>query len=162
VRIERKGYLPWQDTVSTRSGETLEVDAMLTRDGRAARAPSSAPPPPPPPPPTKVPAEEPAVALGTLFERGDAGVIDPKCVECPAAAYPEAARRRGVEGLVELSYVIDENGAVRDITVQESGGELFDDNVTRTVQKWRYQPATKDGVPVKIRWVQRFRFRRGR
>ena len=155
VRIERKGYLPWEDTVSARSGETIDVDAILTRDGRASRDPSPAPSPSPP---TKVPT----VASGTLFERGDTGVIDPKCIECPAAVYPEAARRRGVEGLVELSYVIDESGAVRDITVQESGGELFDDNVTRTVQKWRYQPATKDGVPVKIRWVQRFRFRRGR
>ena len=64
--------------------------------------------------------------------------------------------------MVELSYVIDENGAVQDVTVQKSGGEMFDANATRAVQEWRYQPATKNGVPVRIRWIQRFRFRRGR
>ena len=154
VRIERRGYLPWEDTVSAQSGQTIHVDAMLTRDGRAARNPS-------PSPTTKAPTVA-SVSSGTLVERGDSGVIDPKCLECRAAPYPEEARRRGVEGLVELSYVIDENGAVQDVTVQKSGGEMFDDNATRAVQEWRYQPATKNGVPVRIRWIQRFRFRRGR
>ncbi len=159
MRIERNGYLPWEDTVSARSGETIHVDAMLTRDGRASRDPS-------PPKTTTAPpvASETLVerADPDVVERGDPGVVDPKCLECPAAPYPEAARRRGVEGVVELSYVIDESGAVQDVTVQESGGEMFDDTVTGTVQAWRYQPATRNGVPVRIRWVQRFRFRRGR
>jgi len=157
VRILRTGYLPWEDTVSARSGETIDIDVMLTRDGRAERRPA---------PSAKTRETSPAPAgapvSGTLVERGDPGVVDPKCIECPAAPYPEAARRRGMEGLVELSYVIDETGAVRDVTVRESAGEIFDDSVTRAVQEWRYEPATKNGAPVRMRWVQRFRFRRGR
>ena len=64
--------------------------------------------------------------------------------------------------MVELSFIIDENGAVSDIQVQESGGEVFDEAVTKTVSGWLWKPATKYDVPVKIRWVQRFRFRQGR
>jgi TonB family protein len=35
---------------------------------------------------------------------------------------------------------------------------VFDDAVLETVKSWRYEPATKHGVRVKVRWVQRFRF----
>jgi TonB family protein len=167
VRIVRNGYLPWEDTVSARSGETIDIDAMLTRDGRAKRPATSAKTAKTATAATaaktittSAPTSAPVAAM--LVAHGDPGVVDPKCIECPVAPYPEAVRRRGLEGLVELSYVIDETGAVRDITVQESGGEIFDDSVTRAVQEWRYQPATKDGAPVRMRWVQRFRFRRGR
>ena len=54
------------------------------------------------------------------------------------------------------------NGEVQDIQVRESAGEIFDQAVIATVRDWRYEPATKDGVPVKMPWVQRFRFRQGR
>jgi TonB family protein len=67
-----------------------------------------------------------------------------------------------LEGVVELSFIIDETGAVTSIEVRESGGAIFDEAVIDAVGQWRWEPATKYGVPVKIRWVQRFRFRQGR
>jgi len=151
LRIERDGFLPWEDTVRARAGRTVDVDAVLT----AKRAESAEDDPPAVPPP-------PRVAKGTLVERGDPGVVNVKCLQCPAVRYPEAARRAKLQGVVQLSFIIDENGAVRDIEVQESGGEIFDTAVTEAVRQWRYEPATLHGVPVKMRWVQRFRFRQGR
>ena len=104
----------------------------------------------------------PQVEIGTLVRRGEPGVENPECLECPTVRYPESARRARLEGVVELSFIIDENGAVSDIQVRASGGEVFDEAVTATVSAWRWAPATKYDVPVKIRWVQRFRFRQGR
>lgn len=152
VRIVHEGFLPWEDTVRARSGRTVDVDALLT-ERRGGPVSTSEPAPEP-----SLPQVEP----GTLVERGEPGVVNPECIECPAVKYPEPARRNRLEGVVELSFIIDENGAVTDIEVQGSAGEIFDRAVVDTVRQWRWKPATKYDVPVKIRWVQRFRFRRGR
>ncbi len=152
LRIVRDGFLPWEDTVRARPGRTVEVEAVLTeRVGEVASTPEA---------PTE--PQAPRVEVGELVERGTAGVVDPECIQCPAVRYPERARRDGLEGVVELSFIVDETGAVTDIRVQESAGEIFDEAVTDVVGRWRWDPATKYDVPVKIRWVQRFRFRQGR
>ena len=155
LRVLRDGYLPWEDRFRARAGRTETIDAILT--ARAATEPEPAPP-------TTEPAsgEPPRVAEGTLVERGEPGVTNPKCIRCPAVAYPEAARRSRLQGVVELSFLIDENGDVSELQVLQSAGEVFDDGVLETVKSWRYEPATKHGVRVKMRWVQRFRFQQGR
>ena len=152
VRIVGEGYLPWEDTVRARSGRTVDVDAVLT-ERRVTTSPE--------PEPEAVPTI-PRVEIGALVERGEPGVVNPVCLECPAVRYPESARRARLEGVVELGFLIDETGAVSEIEVRESAGEIFDNAVTETVSGWRWTPATKYDVPVKIRWVQRFRFRQGR
>jgi serine/threonine-protein kinase len=154
VRVLREGYLPWEDTFRARAGRTETIDAILTE--RVATEPEPVPEPEPAEP------EPPGIVEGSLVERGEPGVVNPKCVRCPAVPYPEAARRSRLQGAVELSFLIDENGGVSDIRVLSSGGQVFDDAVVETVTGWRYEPATKHGVRVKMRWVQRFRFQQGR
>jgi TonB family protein len=151
VRVLREGYLPWEDTFRARAGRTETIEAELT-----ARATEPAPEPEPAAP------EPPRVVEGSLVERGEPGVTNPKCVRCPGVPFPEAAKRSRLQGVVELSFLIDENGEVSEPQVLESSGEVFDDAVLETVKSWRYEPATKHGVRVKMRWVQRFRFQQGR
>ncbi len=154
VRVLHDGYLPWEDTFRARAGRTETIDALLT--ARASREPEPTPPVPEPEP------EPPRVIEGSLVERGEPGVVNPKCDRCPGVPFPDAAKRNRQQGVVELSFLIDENGAVSELQVLESGGEAFDKAVLETVKSWRYQPATKQGVRVKMRWVQRFRFQQGR
>jgi len=152
VRVLRDGYLPWEDTYRARAGRTETIDAILTaRPAVEAEA----------EPKSEAPAPA-RVVEGSLVERGEPGVVNPKCVRCPAVGYPDAARRARLQGVVELSFLIDENGNVSEPQVLESGGQVFDDAVLETVRGWRYEPATKHGVRVKMRWVQRFRFQQGR
>ncbi len=155
LRILHEGYLPWEDALRARAGRTETVEAVLT--SRPASDAESHPPTPEPAAP-----EPPRVAEGTLVQRGEPGVTNPKCIRCPAVAYPDAARRSRLQGVVELSFLIDENGQVSEFQVLESAGEVFDDAVLETVKSWRYESATKHGVRVKMRWVQRFRFQQGR
>ncbi len=154
VRVLQDGYLPWEDTFRARAGRTETIDAILT-----ARA--SEPEPTPAELPPAVP-EPPRVVEGSLVERGEPGVVNPKCLRCPGVPFPEAAKRSRLQGAVELSFLIDEDGEVSEFQVLESGGEVFDDAVLETVKSWRYEPATKHGVRVKMRWIQRFRFQQGR
>jgi TonB family protein len=71
------------------------------------------------------------------------------------------ARRAKLEGSVQISFLVTETGAVEDIRVLQSGGEVFDKAVIDTVKSWRHEPATKNGVRVKVRLTKRFTFRRG-
>jgi TonB family protein len=154
LRVLHDGYLPWEDTFRARAGRTETVDAILT--ARVASEPE------PPPAPEPAAPEPPRVVEGSLVEKGEPGVTNPKCIRCPGVPFPESAKRSRQQGVVELSFLIDENGEVRELKVLESGGQAFDDAVLETVKSWRYEPATKHGVRVKMRWVQRFRFQQGR
>lgn len=87
--------------------------------------------------------------------------MDPKCIDCPGVRYPEQARRAELEGSVQVSFVVNETGAVQDIIVEESGGDVFDQEVVETLRSWQHEPATKNGVRVKVRLQKRFTFRQG-
>jgi TonB family protein len=146
--IQKEGFEPWETSIEVIAGVTGTVNATL-------EAIEVEPPPEPEKPP------EPEVRAGDLVERGP-DVIDPVCVECPNVPYPEMAKRGRLEGVVEVSFIVAETGGVQDIRIEESGGEAFDPAVIEVLKGWRYQPATKQGIPVKVRMHRRFRFRRGR
>ncbi len=49
---------------------------------------------------------------------------------------------------VSLSLVVDTQGKPQDLEVHQSGGKDFDTEALKTVQKWRFKPATCDGDPM--------------
>ena len=62
--------------------------------------------------------------------------------------YPSLAARKGREGWVRLSYVIDEEGRVKDPVVEDFfGSPSFKRSALSAVKKWQYEPAIKDGEP---------------
>ena len=58
--------------------------------------------------------------------------------------------------------IVTETGAVQDIKVEQSGGAILDDAVIDAVRNWKFEPATKRGVRVKIQHASRQRFKLGR
>ncbi|MCP4577954.1 MAG: energy transducer TonB [Deltaproteobacteria bacterium] len=68
--------------------------------------------------------------------------------------YPRRARRRGIEGWVKVRFVVTKDGRVRNLRVlQESPSGVFHKTVMKTVPRWRFKPARKDGQPVDV-WVE--------
>jgi TonB family protein len=112
------------------------------------------------PSPTSKPTPAPVVE-GQLVQMGP-GVTPPRKVEGPSASYPDEARRRKLQGTVGISLIIDENGVPQDMKVVESAGPVLDEAVLKAVEQWRFEPARKDGVRVKIRWLVRQTYRRAR
>ncbi len=83
----------------------------------------------------------------------------PKPVERVAPEYPSRARAKAVEGHVNLSVLIGEDGVVRDVQVLESEpAGVFDDAARTALRGWRYQPAMYKGraVPVRVQQLLRF------
>jgi TonB family protein len=64
--------------------------------------------------------------------------------------YTEEARRRKIEGIVEMDAVVLEDGTVGDVVVTKSLDQEYglDDEAVKTLKKWRFKPATRDGKPI--------------
>ena len=59
--------------------------------------------------------------------------------------------RAKIEGTVSLSCVVETDGTVRDVTVVTSLDPALDEQAILAARKWRFQPGTKDGKPVRVR-----------
>ncbi|WP_185969263.1 energy transducer TonB [Aliiglaciecola sp. M165] len=76
-------------------------------------------------------------------------MVEAKPLERKAARYPEESARRGQEGWVQVSYVIDNNGQVIDpVIIDSSGVKDFEKATLRAIKKWQYSPAMRDGEPI--------------
>ncbi len=66
-----------------------------------------------------------------------------------APEYPESAFRKGIEGSVEVSFTITNQGAVTNVSVVSADPpEVFDRAAIEAVRRWRYEPKFVDGQPV--------------
>lgn len=127
--------------------------------------PTPAPQPSPPPPPiaTRVPAvaEEPQVREGDFVPASTAGLIPPEPIVNPRPNYPPLAARQRVGGTVIIQVLVDETGAVRETTVLRGvKPDLgLDAAAVSAVQKWRFKPATLNGVRVRTHYTAVIPFR---
>lgn len=116
------------------------VDGFLTGvEGGTGTAKYAPPPPPPPPKPLPI---VPPVEMKTNAAPG----------------YSASARRKEVEGVVVVSFEVLENGTVGNVKIV-SGPEELRDSVLKTVASWRFHPAKRGGVPVRVRQTKSIRFR---
>jgi protein TonB len=132
--------------------EVLDLDATLDLDDALADL-----PPPPPPPPTEeaetVPEPEIFVAVEQMPQiiGGDSKVYD-------YLVYPELARQAGMQGLVIVQIVVDENGIPSDPQIIRSAGLVLDNAAQDAVMKLRFIPGRQRGRAVKVRMSVPIRF----
>ena len=98
--------------------------------------PTDAPPPPPPPAPR-----------GPVRVGGE--IKTPALVSRVEPVYPPFAMAANIQGTVILEAVVDEHGAVQDVTVIRSQG-LLDKAAIAAVRQWRYSPLLLNGRPEKF------------
>lgn len=78
----------------------------------------------------------------------------------PKPPYPDAARRRGQEGLVVLSVLVLKDGSVGRVKVLKSSGyDLLDSSALETVAKWRFIPAKVGDEPIEMEVQVPIRFK---
>lgn len=76
------------------------------------------------------------------------GVTPPRATYAPDPEYSERARKAGYAGTCVLALVVKPDGLPRDIRVTHALGLGLDEKAIEAVRRWRFTPATKDGVPV--------------
>ena len=134
VLVKAAGYQLWKTMLDATLGQPVSVSARLERM-RAVKVPTAAPP---------------EVHEGDLVELG-ADVVPPKKTSGKFASYPEDAAAKKLQGKVTVELTVTEKGEPADLTVVESAGAPLDQAVLEAVRKWRYEPAVKNGVKVKVR-----------
>ena len=74
--------------------------------------------------------------------------------------YPTDALRRGVEGWVDIGYIVTGEGKVTTIKVLDSSPKsVFDAAATRALARMRYKPATQGGKSIAVSTKLRISFR---
>jgi Gram-negative bacterial TonB protein C-terminal len=109
--------------------------------------------------PVDVPAGTPPVVLPgwigqftrfTIYTSGDAGVMPPVAVRQDLPEWPRQLRG-SFEG--ELHVTVSETGAVESAVLRRPLHALYDSVLLEAAKTWKYQPAVKNGSPVKFRQV---------
>ncbi len=88
-----------------------------------------------------------------------AGVSPPHVVSKVDPVYTPEAKDAKVEGAVKLSVVVGSDGVAHDINVIEPLDAGLDVKAVEAVQKWRFEPAMKDGKPVAVKATIEVNFR---
>jgi len=73
-----------------------------------------------------------------------------KLVDMRPPVYPPRCLRLGIEGRVKVRVLVGENGRPQEVSVGESSGEAsLDQAAIDAVRDWRFEPAKRNGVPVR-------------
>jgi TonB family protein len=87
------------------------------------------------------------------------GLIEPaQLISKIDATYPETAEQIHVTGAVELHFIIDADGQVRNVSVVR-GPSLLAESAVQALEKWHYRPARLDGIPTATQGNAVFTFR---
>ena len=135
LEIALAGYEPWESTLDVVAGQGGRVDVKLKEK--------------PAPPPTPEPVDV------TRVYPNEAGQVDTPARKLSGASpsYPSSRAPRlksGQRVSVLVRFVVTETGEVGDVTVVESVSKVVDEVVLAAVKTWKYEPATKGGVKVKV------------
>ena len=104
--------------------------------------------------PSSAEAETPATS-----PRIGSSLVEPPSIRTRTdPVYPEAARRAGIEGTVELEVAIDAAGKVTDVEVVRGLPFGVSDAAANAVRHWTYRPARGPGGPIASRKTVRIRF----
>jgi periplasmic protein TonB len=75
--------------------------------------------------------------------------VDPRYADALQPPYPPAEIRRGIEGSVTARVLIGVDGRVKTIEILKSPSDgLADATRRQALTRWRFKPATRDGIPV--------------
>jgi len=89
-----------------------------------------------------------------------ANTHEPEVIKRVPAEYPDDAARKGIEGAVDLSFVVSPRGEVEDVTVVHAEpSAVFNHAAVTAVRRWKYQPRTVNGVAVEGRVQLRMTFK---
>jgi serine/threonine-protein kinase len=137
VALALEGHETWSGAVEVAAGDKGRVEARLRPLAKAPDAP---------------PVPEP-VDTARVYDNA-LGAVDvmAKKLSGSSPSYPSRAGRlkSGERVSVVVRILVTAKGEVEDVAVVESGGRLVDDVVLSAVRTWKYAPATKRGVPVKV------------
>lgn len=95
-----------------------------------------------------------------IYEPGRPARLDSPLVRVAGAApkYARDAERAGVRGTVQVSFYVDETGAVRLPSVEAGSDPYLMEQAVEAVRGWKFEAPTIRGTPVIVAARQEFKF----
>lgn len=158
ARVEPPAPAPVQEKPAVPAPQPTPVQqAPAEKTERPATTPAPAPANPAPAVPAPAPRQV-QVQVGDLVQPGP-GVAAPKLQSQLDPRYPPAAQRLNRAARVDIKVLVDERGRVMDAErLGEKAGFGFDEAALDAAKRATFQPATKDGVRVKMWMTLRVNF----
>ena len=149
IDVTKEGYEPFSGALTVEAGKKARLEAVLK--------PVVIETPPP---------VAPDIVDTTQVYNNVASDVDvlARRASGSSPSYPQDARklRSGESVSVIVSFVVTEDGSVTEARLVESGGiKPLDEAVLRAIRGWKFSPASKRGVKVKVRVSQKQTFRAG-
>jgi len=124
--------------------------------GEGVFIPSPPPAAPPPPPPAPPPPIFTIVEEMPTFPGGDQALLE---YMAKNTKYPPLARENGLQGIVVVTFVVDERGRIKDAQVLRGIGGGCDEEAMRVVQSMPpWKPGKQRGMSVRVQYNLPFRF----
>jgi TonB family protein len=152
--VEKAGFRPWRRSLQLAPGGEVSLNAVLEAEPMPERSPPSVAPPPPPSTAPKAAATKEGDLVALTPD-----VTPPKRLSGDAPVVSRSFSVRASTAVV-IEFLVTEDGVVQDAKVVESGGAVLDKACLDALSKWRYAPATKEGVKVRVGQRARFVFQR--
>jgi hypothetical protein len=138
-----KGLGELQDLRILSNGFLELINTLPKADSRPAAEPEPAAPPPTP--------TAPAPVASTIFDVGTADVTPPVAISQTIPPWHPVRRDVTASSEGTMILVVDERGDVASISLQGISDLAYAAQLRRAAAQWKYQPATRNGVPVKYR-----------
>jgi TonB family protein len=90
---------------------------------------------------------------GAPLVRIGKGVTPPRVRSAPSPEFSTEARELHYQGTITLWLVVDTDGKPRNISIAKPLGMGLDGKAVECVEKWRFDPAQRDGQPVAVEMV---------
>lgn len=74
--------------------------------------------------------------------------------------YPKAARKANIQGRVAVRFIVNEDGSISDVMVEEGVSPELDEEAVRVISTMpRWRNGTQNGKPVKVQYTQPITFK---
>jgi protein TonB len=90
------------------------------------------------------------------------GITAPKVAHSEQPDYPRSAFDAGVSGIVELEIAIDAEGRLTHARIKKTPHRDLGVAALDCARRWRFKPATKEGVPIAVVATMNVAFKRER
>jgi len=81
--------------------------------------------------------------------------VKPQPISMPAPEWPELAKKAGIEGSVQVSFLVNIDGSIIDVKIlKSSGNPLLDEAAVKSVWQYKFTPAKQRDKLVRV-WDNR-------
>jgi len=87
---------------------------------------------------------------GRVFRQSDDGISRPVVLQRVEPRYSDSAREARIQGTVVLEGIIETDGSMTVERVARGLDPELDHNAVYALEQWRFAPAMKNGVPVRL------------